>query len=263
MTKVYDYDMLMGLNHPDLSALDVNLISFFNDLPSYQITKEIRYFYPNKFNIHFNRNRARPKTVVSNDPEITKKLRSNLSKVSDQNIDKMTDRIKELLTQQEDFDWKDISLLFYEIIIQNIFFVNLFVNILKILEPKHPKLIHHIHHLIINQVYHPRTFKDTLSEPGENKAKRWQVSNGLLIAQIYKARKYSQLFMEKILKMWLSRTSPESLVPLEILVKVIPELKKEKGFKLEKSISEKLTAISQDKSYPGRLRLLLTLPSKR
>lgn len=257
--QTYDYDTLIGLNHPDLSGLDLKLVSFFNSLPVYPITKEIRYYYPNKFNIHFNKNRIRPKAVVSNDPEIRKRIRSTLSKVSNQNIDKMTDHILELLAQQDDYDWKDISELFYAIILDNIFFVDLFVHILKKIEEKYPKLIHHIHHLIINQLYHPRQFNDNLSESGTDHSKRWEIANGLLIVDIYHKKNYSRQFLLRTINLWLSEASHEHLVPLEILVKALPKLE---GVSLGKDISDKIRLISQDKVYPSRLRLLLNLPQK-
>lgn len=258
--QIYDYDTLMGLNHPDLSSLDLKLTTFFNQLSSYQITKEIRFYYPNKFNIHFNRNRVRPKTLISNDPEIKKKIRSTLSKVSNQNIEKMTNHIMDLLSQQDDYDWTDISELFYVCIIDNIFLVDLFIQILKRIEEKYPKLIHYVHHLINRQLYHPRQFENTLSESGQARSKRWQIANGLLIVHIYLNRNYSKPFLLRTLRLWLSEASPENLIPIEIMVKAMPKLKREA---IDRDISEKLKIISQDKSYPTRLRLLINLPSSK
>lgn len=258
--QTYDYDTLIGLNHPDLSSLDLKLVTFFNSLPVYPITKEIRFYYPNKFNMHFNKNRIRPKSVISNDPMITKKIKSTLSKVSHQNIEKMTIQLEDLLSQQDDFDWTDIAELFYASIVDNILMVELFVKILKKLEEKYPKLVHHVHHLILKQLYHPRLFKDSLSESGASKAKRWQIANGVLIAQIYHQKSYSKAFLVRILNLWLSEASPDNLIPLEILVKVLPVLE---GVRLDKSIRDKLLQLSKEKAYPSRLRLLLNLPSPR
>ena len=108
-SRIYPYDIMLSLNHPDLSNLDLTLLGFFNSLPTYAVTKDMRYHFPNKHNIHFNKKRVRPKNVISDDPEVLKRLRSCLSKITDQNFDRMTEQINEILTSKN-YDWKDVSI---------------------------------------------------------------------------------------------------------------------------------------------------------
>lgn len=256
---VYDYETLLRLNSPNLSNLDLTLIGFFNTLQSYQITKEMRFHFPNKHNIHFNRRRVRPKAVISNDPIVLKKLRSCLSKISPQNMDSITGQITEILSAQ-DYDWKDVSEHFYASAIDNIFLVDVFVQLMIQLNETNHQLIHHLHHLIQNQVYQPRSFTDTLSEEGEHKAKRWQISNGLLITEIYQQNRYSREYLIKILNHWMDSITKDKLIPLEILIKVVPKLSEAD---LPPEMSGKLKEIGQNKDFPMRLRLLLTLPTSK
>jgi len=255
---VYHYDMLLSMNDPNLSNIDLTLAGFFLNLPSYTITKEMRFHFPNKNNVHFNRKRTRPKTVISNDPEVLKNLRACLSKITEQNFDTMTEKINKILSA--DYDWKDVSSQMYLSVIDNIFLVPIFVKLMTKLESEYTTLIHHFHHLILDQLYHPREFSDSLSESGVNKTKRWQISNALLMTEIFTQKKYSPKFMIEVINYWLGIISLENLIPLEILIKVIPKCG---DLTMPEELVTRLKEISNDKTYPNRLRLLLNLPRKK
>lgn len=255
---IFDYQQVLEYNNHDLSNLDLTMVGFFSQLPDYHITKEMRFHFPNKFNIHFNKRRVRPKTVISDDPEVLKRLRSCLSKISDQNFDTMAKQINDILSAAN-YDWKDVSAQVYFQVIENIFLVPVYVKLLKELEQEYSKLVHHFHQLILEQLKCPQQFKDSLSEAGRDKTKRWQISNGLLIIEIFNQGKYSQQFMQETLKFWLGEISLENLVPLEVLIKVLPKLKE---LEVPEDLKTKLKEISNDKSYPNRLRLLLNLPRR-
>lgn len=255
---IYPYNVLLAMNNMDLSNIDLTLIGFFNSLPTYQITKEMRFHFPNKNNIHFNKRRIRPKAVISDDPVLVKKLRSCLSKISPQNMTSMTKQINEILGAQN-YDWKDVSEHFYVSAIDNIFLADIFVKLMIELDKTNSDLIHHMHHLIKDQVYKPRVFENTLSEDGVSKAKRYQISNSLLITDIFVQKKYSSKYILSLLDYWLSSITPDNLISLEILIKIMPKLV---DLDMPTELIEKLKSVSQDKAYPTRLRLLLNLPKR-
>lgn len=255
----YDYETMMSLNHPDLSNIDMNLKTFFSSLPPYQITKEIRFHYPNKFNVYFNRRRSRPQTILSNDPLVLKSLRSSLSKISPQNFESITEQIIGILGDSE-YNWEEVSELFYTNIIDGIFMVDVWVKLLGQLEKKYPSLVRYLHHQVIKQSIEPRNFQDHFTETAEDKYKRWQINNAFLIIQLYTAKKYSQNFLIAAIAHWIDLINPENLVPLEILVKILPKLKGKRIPYSEQSL-KKLIDISQDKTYSSRLRLLLEIPT--
>lgn len=256
--KRYTYDEMMGMNNVDLSNIDLTLIGFFNSLPIYSITKEMRFHFPNRCNVHFNKRRVRPKAVISDDPVLVKKLRSCLSKISPQNMESMTKQINEILGSQN-YDWKDVSEHVYTSAIDNIFLVDIFVKLMIELNKTRSQLIHHMHHLIKEEVYKPRVFENTLSEDGVGKNKRYQLSNSILITEIFMQGKYSEKYMLGLLDYWLSSINVDNLIPLEILIKILPKLTK---LQISKELVEKLNSVSKDKAYPTRLRLLLNLPKK-
>tara|TARA_R100001163_G_C5068366_1_gene208519 strand:+ start:10891 stop:11844 length:954 start_codon:yes stop_codon:yes gene_type:complete len=258
-TKIYPYDLILAINNPDLSNLDLTLCGFFSSLPLYNITKEMRFHFPNRNNIHFNKKRTRPKSVISEDPEVLKSLRSCLSKITEQNFDTMVSRITDILNGK-DYDWNDVSRHVYLSVIDNIFLAPIFVNLLVKLEPKFPKLIHHLHRMIQKQIFEPEEFKDTISESGQNKTKRWQISNALLVSELYIQKCYSPNFIIKKIEYWLNKATIDNTIPLEILIKIIPKLK---DLNIPSEVNSKLKEISEDKTYPTRLRLLLTLPKKK
>lgn len=255
---IYQHDIMIGINNADLNNIDTSLIEFFNNLPAYPITKEMRYHFPNKYNVHFNRRRTRPKMIISDDPILVKKLRSSLSKISNQNMVSMTKQINDILGTQN-YDWKDVSEHFYVSAIDNIFLVDIFVKLMIELDKTRPGLIHHLHHLIRDEIYKPRVFDNTLSEEGISKGKRYQISNSLLTCEIFIQGKYSPKYMLELLDYWLTAVNPDNLIPLEILIKIVPKLG---NLNMTTELIEKLKSVSQDKSYPTRLRLLLNLPKK-
>lgn len=256
--KVYPYEVMLSINHPDLSNIDLTFAGFMLNLPSHIITKEMKYHYPNKNNVHFNRKRTRPKTVISNDPEVLKNLRACLSKITEKNFDIMTEKINKILSA--DYDWKDVSTQMYLSVIDNIFLVPIFVKLMTELESEYTTLIHHFHHLVLDQLYYPKEFTDTLSESGLDKTKRWQISNALLITEVFTQKKYNSSFMIEVVNYWLGIISVENLIPLEILIKVIPKCG---DLPMPEELVTKLKEISNDKTYPNRLRLLLNLPRKK
>lgn len=254
----YSYDILLSYNYADLSNLDLTLMGFFQSLSPYAITKEMRYHFPNKHNIHFNRKRARPKSIISDDAEILKKLRSCLSKITETNFESMTEQIVKILSAKN-YDWKDVSNHMYLSIIDNIFLAPIFVKLLCELETEYPRLIHNFHHIILSEINNPKVFPDSITELGLDKSKRWQLSNCLLLAELYAQKRYSSEFMTQQINRWLELASPDNLIPLEILIKILPKCK---TLELPPHVAKKLQEISVDKTYPTRLRLLLTLPSK-
>lgn len=255
----YTYELMLELNHSELSNLDLALLGFFKSLPPYAITKEMRYHYPNRHNIHFNRKRARPKSVISDDPEVLKRLRACLSKITEQNFDAMTEQIVKILSSK-DYDWNDVSSQMYLSVIDNIFLAPIFVKLLGELETEYSTLIHSFHHHILTQLSTPRVFNDTISETGPDKSKRWQISNSLLMAELYTQKHYSPNFIVTHINRWLEEASADNLIPIEILIKMMPKCN---NLILPPNVDKRLQEISKDKSYPTRLRLLLTLPKRK
>lgn len=255
----YSYDILHSHNYADLSNLDLTLMSFFQSIAPYSITKEMRYHYPNKHNIHFNRKRARPKSIISDDTELLKKLRSCLSKITETNLESMTDQIVKILSGKN-YDWKDVSNHMYLSIIDNIFLAPIFVKLLRELETEYSLLIHHFHHLVLAEINNPKVFQDTITELGVDKSKRWQLSNSILLTELFVQKQYSPSFMVQNINRWLEMASVDNLIPLEILIKIIPKCK---TLEIPPHVATKLQEISTDKTYPSRLRLLLTLPTTR
>ena len=64
------------------------------------------------------------------------------------------------------------------------------------------------------------------------------------------------MFFHQTITGWLRHVSPENPDDLEILVKILPLIKKKH---LTTVLVEKLNQITIDRAYPGRLRFLLEI----
>lgn len=257
MTIVYTYDEFMDFNNPDLSGWNYKITRTFFQISQCNgqnhISKEVKNNYPNKFNIYFNKKRWRKK-IQSSDPEILKRIRSILGKVSPSTIDTMQDQIIDLL-ETHPHNWESVSTLFFENILDNVFVVDIYARLLIKLEHKFPILLHHIHHLSRKQVKEPTKYDvDTFRESAEDRTKRCVVANALYIIEMFYRGKYSRKYLNQTFKSWLDQASPENTFYLEVIVKVLQKIKKTN---LDQEVLEKLTQFSNDKSYPGRLRFLL------
>jgi len=248
-------------DHTLVDGLDDRIVAFFFQMTTFDATPEMRKHYPNKLNIYFNHRRKRRKPpIISNDPKIIQKIRGSLSKLGTVNVEHTYQYLQTIfravLVQEE---WDEIAHLFYLNMLDNIFIIDAYLNLLIKLEDNFPDLIAKIHTIIYSEINHPTQYKDTILEEGAHKTKRYQIANGMLVAYIYNKGKYTKQFLFKCVEDWVTQINPTNLIGLEILVKMLPVLKTN----LKNNVSEILSNISQDKSYPARLRLLLTLPKKR
>lgn len=272
--KIYDYETIMNLNkkrHYDYKTIiDINsknlcldnseLVNFFDNLCSYKITKDMKQQYINKKNKYFNKEEKRPKSIICDDSEIIKNIRSLLGKISVQNYDTIRDKIVDIC-DGKNISWKELSEQFYTIIIDNIFIIDIYVKLLIDLENKgYIKLIYNIHHLIIDQIKNPRNFTvDSLSETGVDKIKRWKISNAILLTTLFNNNKYSKDFINKQIDHWLSLININNCLELEILLKIVPLFDKNKYPVMNDDIKGKMNEIKNNKSYPGRIRLMLEI----
>jgi hypothetical protein len=260
----YTIDDLFNLNKPDLIQLTPKVIQFFKSLAekSSQLKKDTKSHYPNRNNIFFHPRKMRITIIACQDPDIIKKIRSILGKITPHNYDSLKDQLVEFLhnCKKEKVSLPQIALLLYGNIIDNIKLVDIYVKLLIELEPIFPNIIYHIHESIVKQINTPQNFdKDTFTETAVDKIKRWTISNSLLLTHIYLKGKYTSKFYNSILRNWLNTTTPDNLIGIEIIAKLIPFLNK-KHF--ETDVLEKLITIFNDKSYPARLRFLIDLKDK-
>jgi len=248
-------------DHRLIKGLDDRVIAFFFQMTPFEASAEMKKNYPNKFNLYFShrRNHRKP-PIISNDPKVIQKIRGSLSKLGTSNIENTYQYLhtifKLVLVREE---WIEIANLFYLNMLDNLFIIDAYLDLLIKLEDNFPELVQKIHYRICNEINYPTQYKDTLLEDGSHKTKRYQIANGMLIAYIYNKKKYTKQFLLNCIEYWVSQINPNNLLGLEILVKTLPLLK----FNLENGLSNMLSNISKDNSYPARLRLLLTLPTKR
>jgi hypothetical protein len=248
-------------DHRLVDGLDDRIIAFFFQMTTFEASSEMKKTYPNKFNLYFShRRKHRKPPIISNDPKIIQKIRGSLSKLSTSNIDSTYQYLQTIfravLVREE---WQEIANLFYLNMLDNIFIIDSYLDLLIKLEDNFSDLVEKIHHRIASEVRKPTQYNDNLIEQGAHKTKRCQVANGMLVAHIFNKKKYSRKFLMQCIEYWITQINPDNLMGLEILVKTLPLLK----FDLENGLANMLSKISQDKSYPARLRLLLTLPAKR
>jgi hypothetical protein len=257
----YTYEQLLALNQPDLSNYNLRLCGFFKDIAehsySVQVGRDVKNNYPNKYNIYFNRIKTRPKHVKSTDPELLKKIRNILAKLSPSNVENFTVQLIEMFELEPSIEWKSVAELVYINMIDAIFIVDVYTRLLIRLEENFPLLIHHLHHMVHQQAYTPRKFEhDIVTETAVDKTKRWAVSNGLLIVELFHRGKYRREYLNLVIETWLDASSPENTFYLDIMIKILPKLKKKN---LNGPLIEKLTKISQDMAYKSRVRCLLNI----
>lgn len=259
-SNVYDLKTLLNMNNVDLTLDDTSLISFLTTINNFKITKEMRFHYPNKHNVHFNRLKARPKNIICQDPEIIKNIRSLLGKISVQNYDTIKDKIVDLC-KNNSVCWDELSKYIHNIIIDNIFIIDAYINLLIDLEKNgFKKLIYNIHQLIVEQINNPKNFEnDTLSETAIDKVKRWKISNSILLVNLFNRGKYSKEFLNKQLDHWVSEININNQQNLEILLKIVPLFANDKLPIMNDNVKTKLQNIIDNKAYPSRFRLMLQI----
>jgi hypothetical protein len=251
------------MNDAKLTDLDDKIVAFFFQIVTFEATPEMKKNYLNKHNLYFNNPRKRRKPpLISNDPKIIQKIRGCLSKLSTANVDKsyeyLQQILKAILVKEE---WAEIAKLFYYNMIEivgHFQIIDAYLNLLARLEPNFPELVARFHHKVLHEMKTPTNYKDTILEEGHHKTRRYQINNGILIAHIFNKGKYSKDFISQCLGKWVSEISPDTLMGLEIMVKILPLLKIE----LNNDLPKLLDNIALDKSYPARLRLLLSIPKR-
>ncbi len=247
----YQYEDLLILNSKNLCSVNPQLVFFFQKI---SITKSNKIYYPNKFNIYFNKKRSRPKKVLCQDPEIIRKIRSVLSKITSQNYDKLYEQLTNHLDKYA-FDDSEIGEHIYNCIIDNIFHIDTYINLLTCLELNHPKIIYYVHKLITDQAKNPKQcLKNTISESMQDKEKRWQISNAILLTKLYVKNKYSKEFLNECVSIWLLKTTLNHVMGLEIMIKITPLLDTKS---LYQNNAKLLNDFAKNVDYPPRLRYLL------
>jgi hypothetical protein len=259
----YTPNLLLEMNDPSLTDLDNKIIAFFFQIVNFEATPEMKKNYLNRNNLYFsNQRKRRKRPLISNDPKIIQKIRGSLSKLSTSNIEKtyqnLQQILKSILIKEE---WSEIAKLFYHNMVEIVAhfqIIDAYLSLLAKLEPNFPELIARLHFKISEEMKNPTQFQDSVLEEGTHKTRRLQINNGILIAHIFNKGKYSKDFISECLEKWISNIGPDNLMGLEILVKILPLIKIE----LNNELPIMLNKISQDKSYPARLRLLLNIPKK-
>ncbi len=201
------------------------------------------------------------------DDRLISDIRTVLGKLSSENSGTITSQLLKLKLDKEDCI-PLVAEVLHESAINGIFIVDYFVGIFLNIGKAYPKVIPELNRRILRQISQPNMFEeseDTLTETCKQKSDRWQISNALLMAELYKRGVYSDDLLVKVCRLYIDRISsetPEKQFPLKIIVEFFPPIlekvvqrmtAKDKPLQIQ-DVFAKLEAISQDKSYPGPVR---------
>jgi len=261
-----DYNTILSLNRPEYTYISKEIRDFFNEIGepyrlAIQASQRKDATYTNNYNTFFYGHTVRKKVTASNDPELLKQLRVCLSKLTESNYVKIEEKIFSIINNIELDSWINVAELVHTNMIDNIFLIDIYIKLLISLKKEYDELVKEINCLLYKQVLKPAVYtKNTISETGVDKTKRWKISNAMIITNLYLDKKYSNKFFNKIVDKWLSKISYKNQENLEIFVKILPLIE---TTDLDKHIIDKIKRMKQDKEYTGRIRFLLEFKSEK
>lgn len=192
-------------------------------------------------------------------------IKSCLGKLSSENYSTV---IEQLLRFQLDKEHTldAVAQILHEATINGVFIVNYYVDMILAVGRKYPSIIPNINKRIFKQISEPNSFadeSDTLTETRQQKAERWQISNILIFAELYKKKIYNDAVFRKVLNVCMTKVTPQTFFNLkliiELLQKILPLYNHQKVIADTelRQIMNKLSTISKEKEYPGIVRFPL------
>lgn len=257
----YHPETLRSLNCKNIYPIEPSLLDFFN---TFQKTRYPNVTYQNPYNPNFvsHRKKLFPTHEPFSDEKILADFKANLTKLTRENEEEITNLILQLHFPPGIED--KAAEVFHETVLSCIFLADVYVDLLLKMKKTCTKIVESVNQIVSQQLYHPREFStandEIACETAEQKAKKWRINNGLLIAELFLQGKYHHQFMiNNIIVPIINHITIEDTINIEVLNKIMPLiLPKLASSKANLSgIFYQLTKISQDKSYPSRLRYLL------
>lgn len=255
----YSPEQLDALNNASLAQGPAELKAFFKKfrLPGND------HVYPNRFNCVFHAETAHEvrkplfkKPEAFTDEKIVMDLRKILAKVSEQN--KTTLRKQLLTIQPSETCGAAIADLFYQIAIDCVFLVDIYVPIYYQYsqETQHPEIMDRFLELVRQEYREPRQFEDTDCETGEHRRRRWYLNNWLVICQLYCLKRLdAEQLLQEFLLPTMSLAKERDDLRIEAVCKTLAVLGSEPSF--YRAIADDLSQLSQDKELPSRLRFMV------
>jgi len=210
------------------------------------------------------------------DERLISDIRTILGKLSSENAPTITTQLLKLQLDKPECI-EETTRVLHEAAVNGIFIVDYYVNIFLHIGKTYPKVIPHLNRRILRQISEPQTFadeSDSITETRQQKSERWQISNSLLFAELYKRGVYSDDLLAKVLRIFLKNTDSSTLegqFPLKVLAKFLPPILPKIVYREQdsenaldiKDVHCKLHEISKDKTFPGLVRFpILTLVKK-
>lgn len=225
----------------------------------------------NNSNNHSSANNAnadlgpRRKLYVEDGDALLASIKNCLAKLSSENFASITTQLLNYeLDKSDTID--EVAKLLHEAAINGVFIVDYYVAVFLALVKKYPKIIVPLNQRIIKQINEPFDFEneaDTLTESRLQKAERWQLSNIMIFAELYRKGAYNETLMRKTLKGLLEKVTPslENQMPMKLITELLQKITKSYDIKRRdqdmNELMKKLEAVARDKSYPGPVRFPL------
>lgn len=257
----YTQDELRSLNRREILPVDPKLLEFFSKFPK---TKYTNNDYQNPYNLNFifHRKKLFPTHEPFSDQKIIADFKSILLKLTRDNLDETSKHILNINFPQT--IKPKIATVLHKTIINCIFLVDVYAELILLISRQDNEITNYLNEIIIQQLYHPKKFSDEndeiACETAEQKEKKWRISNGLLIAELFLNNVYSPQFMvNDIIVPIVNHIKVEDTINIEVLKKIFPIIlpKLVESKTNISSIFYKLKKISENKEYPPRLRYLL------
>jgi hypothetical protein len=204
---------------------------------------------------------VRRKLYVEEGDTFLVNIKNLLAKLSSENYVRINEQLLSYELDKAD-TLEEVTKLLHESAINGEFIVDYYVDLFLSVAKKFPKLVPSLNLRIMRQIHEPRDFaeeSDTLTETRQQKADRWQKSNILIFAELYKRGVYKEDKFREILGVLLSRASTENLVALKLITELLQKVTKsyivarrDRGLE---DIIKRLELMSKDKSYPGTISI--------
>lgn len=207
----------------------------------------------------------RRKLYVEDGDAFLASIKNCLAKLSSENFASITTQLLNYeLDKSDTID--EVAKLLHEAAINGVFIVDYYVAVFLALVKRYPKIIVPLNQRIIKQINEPFDFEneaDTLTESRLQKAERWQLSNIMIFAELYRKGAYNEVLMRKTLKGLLEKVCPnqENQMPMKLITELLQKITKSYDIKRRdqdmNDLMKKLEAVARDKSYPGPVRFPL------
>ena len=266
----YDFDTLMAMNRKDLIGIPGELKIFLEALP---VVKTPGHAYLNACNPALytepvssgQRKTLFAKSAAFTDEKTVEDVKILLGKVTNNNYQYILEQLAKL--RYSGACWAAVADVYYEATIECIFLVASYVDLLiawtETLSPELSSgLINNFNTRVMNQLKSPREFDPALDsqscETAADRGKRWQISNALIVCELFNRGKYpAKRIYEYLLLPAMTDVSPTNTVGLEIIIAAWPKIQAKLPTSERQPLLERLKTISEDRTYIARLRFII------